>query len=338
MDFLGYLYANLGISQWLDTPGVTEICINKPGHCFVEINGQWHSHAQPSMTMDALRGFCTAIVNESRTGQRITEKEPLVSLTFPGGQRAQLVIPPACEAGSVSVTIRVPGQRTTTLEQYASQGFFGRIRESRNLPSSHAHLRELARKEQWVAFFRYCVESRQNIVVAGATASGKTSFMKSLIQCIPLHERLITIEDARELFLEHRNAVHLLYAKGIADSSAVTARQCMEACLRMRPDRILLAELRGDEVFHYLRGCASGHPGSITSCHAGSATQAWEQLALMIKASPEGATLDMRTIHSLLKSSIDVMVHVANVGGIRRITGVSLTDLEGEEAMSAVSG
>jgi type IV secretion system protein VirB11 len=96
----------------------------------------------------------------------------------------------------------------------------------------------------------------------------------------------------------------------------------MEACLRMKPDRIILAELRGDEAFYFIRNCASGHPGSITSCHAGSTRQTWDQLALMIKASREGAGLEYDAILRLLKLTIDIVVHVAVHGGRRAITAI----------------
>ena len=132
----------------------------------------------------------------------------------------------------------------------------------------------------------------------------------------------MTIEDARELFISQPNVVHLLYSKGGQGSSKVTAKSCMEACLRMKPDRIILAELRGDEAFYFIRNCASGHPGSITSCHAGSTAQTWDQLALMVKASAEGAGLEFATIRRLLAMTIDIVVHISAHGGRRHITGI----------------
>src|SRR5690606_34337365 len=138
----------------------------------------------------------------------------------------------------------------------------------------------------------------------------------------PSDERLVTIEDARELFISQPNAVHLLYSKRAQGSAKVTAKSCMEACLRMKPDRIILAELRGDEAFYFIRNCASGHPGSITSCHAGSTSQTWDQLALMVKASDEGAGLEFGTIRRLLAMTIDLVVHVSAHVGRRRITGL----------------
>lgn len=114
----------------------------------------------------------------------------------------------------------------------------------------------------------------------------------------------------------------MLYSKGGQGMANVTAKTCMEACLRMKPDRIILAELRGDESFYFLRNCASGHPGSITSCHAGSTAQAWDQLALMVKASSEGAGLEFAVIQRLLRLTVDIVVHLQAHAGRRRITGI----------------
>jgi type IV secretion system protein VirB11 len=166
------------------------------------------------------------------------------------------------------------------------------------------------------------VLNKKNIVVSGATGSGKTTFMKSLVRHIPDNERLVTIEDARELFIEQPNAVHLLYSKGGQSAANISAKSCMEACLRMKPDRIILAELRGDESFYFIRNCASGHPGSITSCHSGSTEQTWDQLALMVKASAEGAGLEFATIKHLLMMTIDIIVHIKAHAGSRYITGI----------------
>jgi type IV secretion system protein VirB11 len=166
------------------------------------------------------------------------------------------------------------------------------------------------------------VHNKKNIVVSGATGSGKTTFMKSLVHHIPADERLVTIEDARELFIEQPNRVHLLYSKGGQGAANVTAKSCMEACLRMKPDRIILAELRGDEAFYFIRNCASGHPGSITSCHSGTTEQTWDQLALMVKASTEGAGLEFATIKRLLMMTIDIVVHIKAHAGRRYITGI----------------
>jgi len=322
-DFLDYQYSVLGILDYLNSPEVTEICINRPGELYLETLRGWQKMDIPSLTFDRARQFCTAVVNESNTGQRITDTDPVVSLTFPTGQRAQFVIPPACDGGKVSITIRLPSKHTKTLEQYKEDGFFEEILEQKaGVSDQDRELLELRRERNYAEFFKRAVLFKKNVVVAGATGSGKTTFMKSLVNHIPNEERLVTIEDARELFISQPNSVHLLYSKGGQSTSNVTAKSCMEACLRMKPDRIILAELRGDESFYFIRNCASGHPGSITSCHAGSIGQTWDQLALMVKASAEGSGLEFSVIKRLLMMTIDIVVHIKSHAGRRYITGI----------------
>ncbi|ATD68408.1 MULTISPECIES: P-type DNA transfer ATPase VirB11 [Luteimonas] len=331
--FLEYQYAVLGIGDHIQSLDVTEICINRPGELYLETREGWRRDEVPSLTFERARQFCTSIVNESNTGQRITDADPMVSLTFPTGQRAQFVIPPACDAGRVSITIRLPSRVGRSLDEYEREGFFAQIPEQAGgIGEQDLELLELRRARDYAQFFRMAVRYRKNIVVAGATGSGKTTFMKSLVDHISDQERLVTIEDARELFLRQPNVVHLLYSKGGQSTGNVTAKSCMEACLRMKPDRIILAELRGDESFYFIRNCASGHPGSITSCHAGSTAQTWDQLALMVKASSEGAGLEFDVIKRLLRMTIEVVVHIKAHAGRRYITGI---DFDPERALAA---
>lgn len=322
-EFLAYQYDVLGVHEFMTSPDVTEICINRPGELYVESRGAWRQVDVPTLTYERAWQFCTTVVNESNTGQRITDADPLVSLTFPTGERAQFVIPPVCEARRVSITIRLPSKRMKTLEEYRQDGFFDGIQEAgHGISEIDRQLLELRAQRHYADFFKQAVRAKKNIVVSGATGSGKTTFMKSLVHHIPADERLVTIEDARELFVEQPNVVHLLYSKGGQSTGRVTAKSCMEACLRMRPDRIILAELRGDEAFYFIRNCASGHPGSITSCHAGSTAQTWDQLALMVKASAEGAGLEFPMIKRLLLMTIDIVVHIQANEGRRHITGI----------------
>jgi type IV secretion system protein VirB11 len=322
-EFLAYQYEVLGVRHFMASLEVSEICINRPGELYLESRGAWRRVEVPELTFERARQFCTAVVNESNTGQRITDSEPLVSLTFPTGERAQFVIPPACEAEQVSITIRLPSRQTKSLDQYQEDGFFDEVQGVEpGLSAADRNLLALRAAGRYADFFHQAVRDKKNIVVSGATGCGKTTFMKSLVHHIPPSERLVTIEDARELFITQPNVVHLLYSKGGQSSARITAKNCMEACLRMRPDRIILAELRGDEAFYFIRNCASGHPGSITSCHAGSTEQTWDQLALMVKASAEGAGLEFPTIKRLLMMTIDIVVHIRAYEGRRRISGI----------------
>src|SRR5437762_2124028 len=169
------------------------------------------------------------------------------------------------------------------------------------LDDTEQQLLKLLASQEYQAFMRRAVLARKNILVSGPTGSGKTTWTKALIREIPSEERLITIEDARELVLDrHANHVRLFYSKDGQGLARVTPKQLLESCLRMKPDRILLAELRAEEAFDYLRNVNSGHPGSITSVHAASAELAFEQLVLLVKQSAGGRELARSDIKSLL--------------------------------------
>src|SRR6185437_12623554 len=179
-------------------------------------------------------------------------------------------------------------------------------RASDSLDATETELIRLLNSKNYESFMRLAVVSRKNILVSGATGSGKTTWTKALIREIPAEERLITIEDAQELVLDrHVNHVRLFYSKDGQGLARVTPKQLLESCLRMKPDRILLAELRSEEAFDYLRNVTSGHPGSITSVHAASAELAFEQLVLLVKQSPAGRELPREDIKQFLYLLVD---------------------------------
>jgi type IV secretion system protein VirB11 len=233
----------------------------------------------------------------------------------------QVVLPPAVTAGTVAIVIRRPSDRVWGLEELAAGGVFERCVASGHgeTAGSEAELKRLYAAGEWHGFLRLAVRSHKNIVVSGATGSGKTTLTKALIREIPNDERLIVLEDAAELALgSHPNSVRLFYSKGAQGLAAVSAKQLLEASLRMRPDRILLAELRGEEAYYYLRNVNSGHPGSITSVHASSAELAFEQLTLLVKESGPGREMARADIRALLEELVDVVVQCGRDQGGRR--------------------
>jgi type IV secretion system protein VirB11 len=292
----------------LADPEVTELCINRPREVFVETRSGWRCVAAPFADFDWCQRLAKLLANATR--QRVDESAPLLSASLPTGERVQIVLPPATTLGCVAITIRRPSGEVWPLEELGRRGALRAVRPCERAPDEdEAQLRRLHRAGDYQEFLRLAVRSRRNILVSGPTGSGKTTWTKALIREVPPEERLVTIEDARELVLDrHANHVRLYYSKDDQGLARVTPKQLLECCLRMRPDRILLAELRAEEAFDYLRNVNSGHPGSITSVHAASAELAFEQLVLLVKQSPGGRTLARRDIKRLLYLLVDVVI------------------------------
>ena len=297
-----------GLEPLLADPQVTEVCINRPREAFIETASGWRCEALPFASFEWCRRLAKLVANSTR--QRVDEASPLLSASLPGGERVQIVLPPATTQGCVAITIRRPSEEVWSITDLCRRGIFRMTRRATNaLDETEVELLRLLGMKDYETFMRLAVVSRRNILVSGATGSGKTTWTKALIREIPAEERLVTIEDAQELVLDrHTNHVRLFYSKDGQGLAKVTPRQLLESCLRMKPDRILLAELRAEEAFDYLRNVCSGHPGSITSVHAASAELAFEQLVLLVKQSPGGRELPRSDIKSLLYLLVDVVI------------------------------
>jgi type IV secretion system protein VirB11 len=287
---------------------VMELCINRPMEAFLETSQGWRREPLPFADFEWCSRLAKLVANS--TQQRIDATAPLLSASLPTGERVQIVMPPATTAGCVAIAIRRPADRVWSIEELAQRGIFRGTRQAGGkLDDTEEELLRLLSLSDYEAFMRLAVRSRKNILVSGPTGSGKTTWTKALIREIPSDERLVTIEDAKELVLDrHPNHVRLFYSKDDQGVARVTPKQLLESCLRMKPDRILLAELRAEEAFDYLRNVNSGHPGSITSVHATSAELAFEQLVLLVKQNPGGRELARHDIKSLLYLLIDVVI------------------------------
>jgi type IV secretion system protein VirB11 len=287
---------------------VMELCINRPNEAFVETSAGWRQERLPFADFDWCTRLAKLIANS--TQQRVDATSPLLSASLPTGERVQIVMPPATTAGCVAIAIRRPAEQIWSIEELAARGIFRTTKRcSQSLDETEQTLLDLLAASNFEAFMRLAVRSRKNIVVSGPTGSGKTTWTKALIREIPAEERLVTIEDAKELVMDrHPNHVRLFYSKDDQGVARVTPKQLLESCLRMKPDRILLAELRAEEAFDYLRNVNSGHPGSITSVHAASAELAFEQLVLLVKQNQGGRELARADIKSLLYLLIDIVI------------------------------
>lgn len=309
------------LRPYLDADGVTELVINRSGELAVEGKRGWEWAEVPELTDQNLMALGNSAA--AFTNQDVRQDSPICSTILPTGERVQVVIPPAIADASISITIRKPSNVTLTLPDFQAGGLFEHtVSKQRDQAPEDAELAALLDERRHVEFFETAVKARKNILISGATGSGKTTFSKGLIQLIPSAERLLTIEDTRELEVPHRNKVHMIYAKDGQGLAKITAKELLESSLRMRPDRILLQELRDGTAFFYLRNVNSGHPGSITTIHADSAKLAFEQLTLLVKESDAGSDLARDDIRSLLTLLVDIVVQVKKIDGRFRATEI----------------
>ncbi len=303
------------IVEYLMTPlrallqgeGVSEVCVNRPGEAWVLTEGRWRREARPDLSFKMLEGLVNAIANFSN--QKCDRQHPLLSCTLPTRERVQAVIPPAVEPDTIALSFRNPSSRDFTLEHYAARGSFDRIGKHARDRRLETELLELKQARQWVEFQKLAIEAHLTVLACGETGSGKTTYLKSLCSYIDPNERVITIEDAREMWLPNQpNSVHLLYSHGDQGESSVTSSDLLKACLRLKPDRILPAELRGAEAYDFVDAAFSGHRGSMSTLHAGDAVLAFMRFIGLLRESSKCKSQSERELKVLTFCSIDALV------------------------------
>lgn len=331
------LLEQTGIQRFLDNKDNTEIAINRPFELWTESSKGWQYFEMPKLDYSSLYKIANtfAIFNKLE----ISAKNPICSGVFPEGQRGQVVIPSAVEMNTVSITIRQPSQVRFTMDDYSKSGRLARwidkssfvsngiilpehlkdkmkeeseqitlLNEKLGIPDDvHLQLFELqmlqAKAERDLdTFIRLGVKHYQNFCLVGATGSGKTTFTKAVCDLVPTETRIVTIEDTAELDLpNHPNRVHLFYKD-------VSPKELLRSCMRMKPDRIFLTELRGDEAYDYLNALNTGHGGSVTTVHANDCQSAYYRIGTLIKQSEIGQKLDFEQIMRDVYTTIDVMI------------------------------
>lgn len=287
------------IETLLNDESVTEIMVNGPAKVFVErlgklelSNVKFHDNAH---LMNIVERILTPL------GRRIDESSPLVDARLEDGSRVNIIIPPLALNGP-TLTIRKFSKKPLSVENLVA---FGTL------------------DEQMAMFLRACVKARVNILVSGGTGSGKTTTLNVVSSFIPNGERIVTIEDAAELQLQQEHVVTLeSRPANIEGKGQITIRDLVRNALRMRPDRIIVGEVRSGEALDMLQAMNTGHDGSLTTAHANTPRDALSRLETMVLMS--GLELPVRAIREQIASAIDLIVHQSRIrDGSRKITYIT---------------
>ena len=328
-------------AKWLGRPKAQEVAVNRPGEVVTWEDGMWLSHVDQNITQDVLEQLGRLVANRSR--KPFNASNVTLSTSLPDGTRLEMTGPPATVDNRIYLNLRKHSVAPFTLEQFIQQGYFTRTvhvfnlnmsEEQRNqakrqLTPEQLKMWELAQAGEWPEFLRMAVLEYQNILISGATGSGKTAFIRALVEVIPNDERILTVEDTPEMPLpNHPNSQALLYRRDGSDGTAGgSAKEILQAGMRKTPKRMLLAELRGDEAYYYIQNVLnSGHPGGMTTTHANSPREAFIRVALLIKASPEGGGLGLSETMTLLHSLLNVVVQIVFKPGVGRFVSAVYYD------------
>ena len=281
-----------GLERWLSDPTVTEVMVNGGRDVWVERSGQLShvGHMRASTLLGAIEQILTPI------GRRLDRLHPTVDARLPDGSRLCAVVDPIAVDGPC-LTIRRFSAQAIPLDRFAS-------------PPVVALLVEL-------------VHRRCNLLVSGATSSGKTTFLKALAGQVDPSSRIVTLEDVAELRLPHPHVVRLETREATADGvGEVTLAHLLRTALRMRPDRLVVGEIRGNEAVHLLQAMNTGHDGSLATVHANSALDALERLSSLVLH--EVGNWPMSAVHEHVARAIDVVVHLSRrPDGARRVVEVA---------------
>jgi type IV secretion system protein VirB11 len=292
--------------EWLDDGDVTELLINRPGEVWIERPGGMVRHDAPAVDDRLLQRLAEQVARI--TNQGINRERPLMAAMLPNGARVQFVAPSATRA-HWALAIRRHRLVDIPLDDYSFGAIQPQQPEKRRSPETDA-----------IGFLRDAVRNRKTILISGGTSTGKTTFLNALLREVPVSERVIVVEDTAEVQLHGPNDLGLIAVKGELGEAMINTDDLLQAALRLRPDRILLGELRGKEAVSFLRAVNTGHPGSFSTIHANSPAGALEQLALMVMQA--GIGLSRSDTIAYARSVIDIVVQLGRSGERRQIVAV----------------
>lgn len=291
----------------LEDERTTEVMVNQPGEIWTERAGSgMECHHDPRVDDQLLRRLAEQVARLSNQG--INRNQPLLSGRLPDGARVQFVAPSATR-GHWAMAIRRHRLVDVPLSAYGSLP-----------PAPDDGWRGRDPMQDPAAYLTAAIRARRTILVSGGTSTGKTTFLNALLRQMPEQERLVVVEDTPEITLSAPNALGLVAVKGEMGEARVSTNDLLQAALRLRPDRIVLGELRGDEAVSFLRAVNTGHPGSVSTIHANSPQGALQQLALMVMQT--GFNLSVQDTIIYARNVVDVIVQLDRRDGQRGISAI----------------
>jgi len=312
------------IQHFLDDNEISEIIVNRPCQVYIEKYGQLKVHDVPKFNERTLYSLFQLIANENN--QDLSEKTPLLSGSLEDGARVQLVLPPTARYPTLSIRRKVA--KKMTLYHYQDQNFYKVaaphcINSSaiENLSDNDKHLFKLYQQKEWDKFIRNAIKFHKNIVISGGTSSGKTTYLNACLREIDLNDRIIILEDTREIETPHPNQVQLLATKGDQGITKVTMQELVQCCLRLRPDRIIMGEIRGAEILDFVSACSTGHEGSLTTIHANNPKVAFMRMTQMYKLNNVPSMTD-NDIMQLLNEVVDIIVQIEKTKHGRQVQSI----------------
>ena len=294
-DILGYG----PLERLLTDDSISEIMVNGPNEIWIERQGRLYETTVRFNDESHLRRIINKIV--AQVGRRIDESSPMVDARLPDGSRVNAVIPPLSLSGPL-LTIRKFSKNRLTLDDMVRLGTLS---------------------QQAVDFLGFCIRAELNVLISGGTGSGKTTLLNALSAAVPDTDRIITIEDAAELKLDQRHVLRLeSRPKNIEGDGEIPIRELVRNSLRMRPDRIIVGEVRGAEALDMLQAMNTGHDGSLTTVHSNSARDGLSRIETMVLMA--GFDLPVRAIRQQVASALDLIVHLERLeDGSRRVTAIT---------------
>lgn len=308
------------LHPFLTDDKVTEILINKPQMLFIEKEGQMTGIEIPSLTSPYLRRLFLMIANENK--QILSEGTPLLSGSLYEGSRVQLVIPPASQHETLS--IRKFKLQCLSFKDYEESHFFKEVEPfAYEKKEEENTLAALYQQKNWSSFLKKAIEYKKNIIISGATSSGKTTFLNSCLNLIKEEERLITLEDTFEINTHHKNIVRLKTIKSLSNQVPhLSMQDLVQASLRLRPDRIIMGEIRGREIFDFINVSITGHPGTLATIHATNPRVAFMRMGQLYKLNNIQGMTD-KDIYQELYEVVDIIVQLNN----RRLSQIYFKDV-----------